>query len=989
MTIDAVPHWADHLRLRDEVVAGRGHVDGLQMSLHAAVYKTDDVPYQDAGYWGEITEPAPRLVGFMADIARRLGTDADANALYRLDQGMGGGKSHALVGLYHLANDPDRFFASDVGQQVAAEAKQRAGTDLTDLECTRPVVLTADRFSPGVASETFGPARTLHERFLWVLFDAHASREGRETYERHRDAGTNKQALTDALRAVDRPVLILLDELMDYALALAATGDEAAVAAEQGFLNALFDAVDDLPRVAMVTVLISTDRDEPGYEGRAGSFREYIAARLERNGLTLSVNEPQDFGAIITRRIFQRPAAPLPVGEVARHWIDIADDGWRNQVFNRLPGARQLPRFAERLARSYPFHPDLLDLVEHDWVRYAGFQQVRSTVAIFSTAAFDWLERHAAGEWTPPLIGVGDIPLPVAADQVLNSGILRGNDRAITALRQVAQTDVISTDRQQGRAAQIDARLAGDDPPWRTAQPTPAVRMGTALWMYSVANRGQRAGATKPEILAAAYVPDDRFGLAAAEEVFNALVDDEDGLGALDVIEGTGGGAPTRYALSTRNTLRMVHRNARNRVDPDDYGPLTWERVQHVARAGAAFDELRFVQAPDRDGPMDVTALFADLDEARKNRLVVLDPRRWTLLNGRDSATRDEIEQLLGVTGNLAPSYAASCVIAVVNTQRRDGVNRRAREAVAWQLALRDLDHGSELADEAHSRHRNAVNDLDRELRRAYQHYCILDRNHQGSLVRFHKIDDDDHTALSGNDVWERLRADDRAVGPEGLSGAYLQQLVDLSDRRYTLSEITDAFWSNPRFPLVPSLDVARRAIFDALQQGGKQRWTVVGRDDTPRRFTGPAELPVGSNTDYVCNALELEEDARQDPVPGSPDAEPGQAGTLWEPRRAGGPPAPPYASEARDRTVDGNSPAEYAWHVLELGATAISDPERRQHVMNLLYRLGDVLDPAHDADTQLIEMRVRVNAARGDLDEVERLAREAGAAWREEEDLL
>lgn len=821
MTTEHLPQWADHLELRDEVIAGRGHAEGLQMSLHAAVYKTDDVPYQDARYWGEITEPAPKLVGFMADIARRLGTDANTDALYLLHQGMGGGKSHALVGLYHLANDPDGFFESDIGQQVAVEAKQRAATDLVELERTRPVVLTADHFSPGVASETFGPARTLHERFLWTLFAAHGSRQGRELYEHYREAGTNKEAIENALRAVDRPVLILLDELMDYALALAATGSEAAIAAEQGFLNALFDAVNDLPRVAMVTVLIATHKDEHGYEGRAGDFRGYIAARLERNGATMSVNDPQDFGAIIRRRIFQRPAAPLPLEDVARLWAQAADDGWQTQVFQRLPSQRQLSRFSERLARSYPFHPDLLDLVEHDWVQYSGFQQVRSTVAVFSTAVYYWLENHAQGAWTPPLIGVGDIPLPEAADQVLNSGILRGNDRAITALRQVSETDVISTDRTQGRAAEIDARLAEDDPSWREAQPSPAVRMGTALWMYSVATRGQRSGATKPELLAAVYVPDHRFPFAAAEEVFNVLVDDEEGLGALDIIEGSGGNSPTRYALSTSKSLRMFHRNARSRVRPDDYGPLIWDRVQKIARAGPSFQEVHPIEEPQHDGAADITSLFSDVDQARKNRLVVLDPRRWTLLNGRDSDTRDEIEQLLGVTGELAPSYAASCIVAVVNTQRRDAVNKRAREAVAWQVAQHDIDPESELATEAARRQREALDDLDRELRRAFQHYCCLDRGHTGALVRYHKIDDDNRTALSGNDVWEYLRADERAVGTDGLSGAYLQQLIDLRNRRYSLSEIVDAFWANPRFPLVPNLDVARRAIFDALRTGG------------------------------------------------------------------------------------------------------------------------------------------------------------------------
>src|SRR3954466_5880756 len=129
----ATEHWADALELRPEVRASDGSVGELQMSLHKAVYQTVDVPYRKVDYYGDITEPTPNLVGFFARVARRLGTNADAPALFHLDQGMGGGKSHALVGLHHMATAPDEFFATDIGRQVHAEARRGAAKiDLTD-----------------------------------------------------------------------------------------------------------------------------------------------------------------------------------------------------------------------------------------------------------------------------------------------------------------------------------------------------------------------------------------------------------------------------------------------------------------------------------------------------------------------------------------------------------------------------------------------------------------------------------------------------------------------------------------------------------------------------------------------------------------------------------------------------------------------------------------------------------------------------------------
>ena len=99
-------NWTDTLTLRPEVIASDGGVGDLQMSLHKAVYQTVDVPYREVSYYAEITQPTPNLIGFLARVARRLGGTGESVALFHLDQGMGGGKSHALVGLYHMASNP-------------------------------------------------------------------------------------------------------------------------------------------------------------------------------------------------------------------------------------------------------------------------------------------------------------------------------------------------------------------------------------------------------------------------------------------------------------------------------------------------------------------------------------------------------------------------------------------------------------------------------------------------------------------------------------------------------------------------------------------------------------------------------------------------------------------------------------------------------------------------------------------------------------------
>jgi hypothetical protein len=970
--MSAVAHWADVLHLRPEVLARRGHAEGLQMSLYDAVYQVSEVPYRDANYWCDITEPTVKLVEFMAEIVCLFsdsGIDGQlfgGHSVFHLDQGMGGGKSHALTGLWHLASSREAFFASDIGTKVRSVAEHRANGPIR-LDGVRPVVLCADHFTPGAARPEFGPATNLHQRFLWGLFAG-----DRLLYDTHVAAGTDKAAIKDALAAVDRPVLILLDEIMDYAMALAGPEHRDSIPAEQAFLNALTGAVNEAPRAVMVTVMIRSDLDEQGYEGPAADFRSYVAKRLERNGTTRSVNEPQDFGAIIRRRIFARTDAQLPTDAVAQAWRESASAAWREQVFDRLAGARQLGGFAVRLERSYPFHPDLLDLVEHDWTQYAGFQRVRSTVEVFSTTAYWWTTEHAEGRWTPELIGVGDIPLHAAGDDVLSSGLLHGNERQIVGMRQVAEKDITSTDRTDGQAVLADKRLASERP-WLTVQPQPAVRLATALWMYSVAVRAQgKQGATKAELLAALYVPADTFGFADAEEVFNALTDDEDerGLGALDVRTGGGGSQPHRYVLVTQLNKRMFQRNALNRTTPELSYELVWERVRAIANKGSGFDTLLFIEKPADQSNKELKDIFGEVDQRRSNRLVVLDPQRWTLLNGRDEITRSDIEAVLGLGEHqMSVDFAASCVIACVNTQRRDTMVKRARGAYAWQLAFSELDPTSDIAADMAADVNQALTQLDMEIRRSFQHYAYLVRDNGDLRVEFVRFDDDALTSLSGNQVWEDLAGrGDAVIGAQGLAGSYLHQLLDLSDRNYTLSEVVEKFWRDPVFPIIPNEGVARRAIFDALRhdQDGVA-WELVTAGGEPLHAASPEQLAINSSDQYLRLAAPAGETDEGDPA-APPD------------RTRLTPPTAPAGLAVR--TPGG--PVQYHVHELVVTNRSLSNVEAREQLFQLASALADALDPSSGIDVQVASIRIELNAAADSLTALRQKARASEADWED-----
>jgi hypothetical protein len=983
-------NWTDVLKLRPEVIAADGGVGDLQMSLHRAVYQTAKVPYQDVGYYGDITQPTPNLVGFFARVARRLSGSGESVALYHLDQGMGGGKSHALVGLYHMVANPKGFFATHIGKDVLVEAQ--AGGATIGFDSAAVVTLTADYFSPGKATETFGPAVNLFERFLWSLFDGDRTR-----YDAAVSQGANKATIQHALNSVGHPVLILLDELMDYAMDLSSVETVGTMPAEQSFLNALMDACDDVPHVAFVLVMIRSDLDREGYTPLAQDFREYLAARINRNGATIAVTETGDFSAIIRRRIFEQASFDNAAAAVATNFRKAveADAAWNQHVFDKLGSGKTLATLGDRIAETYPFHPDLMDLVQNEWGKTQGFQRVRSTVSIFALAALHWSSSAADNSWVPTLIGVGDLPLggvkshgkvgqARCLEALLNSGLLLGNDRAIQGYRAVATTDITAADSKSGQAVELDRKLSSSLVD--AGQPSPAVRMATALFNYSLVARSQgRRGATKAELMASLLLPANGAisSFSAVEEVFTALAGG-DGLGALEVNRPSSN-LPERYWLTIKQTLRMFFNSAKNQIGEDEAFALVWETAQDLASKGQ-FAAVHSVPGPVGTQTLSQVAGGFDSDE---NRLLLLDPRYWALLNGEDSPTRDDIRRILGVgKGALVVDNAASCVITAVNTYQRRYAVQAARDVRTWKLVAEQVIEGAE-QDEVAAELVKARETLKEAVRKAFRHYAYLTRKGDQLDVVFARFDDDKQTTLSGNDVWGALVLASRAVGEffdptakvrkrKPLAEEYLAILLAGFDRHLTLRDVVSSFYKNPRFPMVPTLDDIRGAIFKMLQPPdhagpGTGGWELVGSDNSPIQVVNAQEIAINSlhqqirkrrppseahgDSDFAITDVDADSDL-------GTTADKDDAPTTVPAATTGGNAAATTSSNANVAMGRVKQKANsYSWYTVELENRSIVDEVKREDIRNHLRWLAAQLDN-DQLDHQFITLKYEIMAA-------------------------
>lgn len=975
--------WWETLTLRPEIAATSGNINDVQMSLFSAVYEQEQTEYADVQYYSDITHPTNGLLELMGSIAVRLAAPNHfeaVKAVWRGDQGMGGGKSHAEVGLFHMAASPHDFFSTTLGKQVLGRAEAISGETLAeDLNTPAVVVLPCDRMDPFHPDKNMDNiAETLGERWLWRLVDADLPM----FHELKGDLGT-PDGIKRAMAAVGRPVLTLVDEVLNYIRKATAHADQQDRAQQDmAFLRDLMDATNTTPHAAMVIVMIASDVDQVAMGDFGERIRGEMEAMLTRYGRTIATTSGGDFAEIIRRRLFTSPPSADVLDSVLEAYQRHVTDGWRDQfgVFGWWTDG-----FADHVERSYPFHPALVDLVEREWANRAGFQKVRSTIQIFAAAVYAWLERARAGEWAPPLIGLGDLPLSdtKVRESLLNSGVIP-DQKTVTNYREIAANDVVDSDDRRGSARRID--IERGDGLLAQINPRAAERVATCMYVGSLAPRSQGAvGVTDAELRVAAFVPDSSCELAEIDAVVATLESPDRGIATLDIKPGKGG-QPRRLLMSTTQTLQMFFRTQRQSVVAEDVAQVLRNDVQAEASAGP-FDKLRFVTtegfvAEGAKGDDLTNGLIAALESAGidepSNRLIVLDPMHFTLLNGVDSETRMAIGAALGLDAPDGSSpdhgwpspmsvvYGSSCVFAVVNTYRRNHAVAAATDVVAWQRVteISNVASDPDLLEQAKSQLRDKKQALRSNLRKAYQHIVYLGAARSAVSVR---LDKDNQTALDGTLVWKTLTEEDKAFDQGDFDKTALMYQLRDSDFGKSLATIRADFYRSPRLPLLYDGDADLKKALYAAQQAGEI--DIVNASGQVTKAARPGDINVTSS------GLILEKPAGLMPSGGDDTVDPITTGSSEEPGTgdasdvgprvrpdAGGTGVRPNASEERI--------------VMSLMGSAFSQPDEKDASYKLFVALAYAIDAGK---VSFGKFQIEVTVTSAEADKIEEAAGDLG----------
>lgn len=544
-----------------------------------------------------------------------------------LQTNFGGGKTHTMLALYHLARAADLRRLDGVGELADA-----MGLPIDTWSAAKTAVFVGT--AKGVDSDLIlsgGPkVRTLWGYLAWKL----AGDPGLALVREAEAAGTNpaSELIVEVLKLAG-PSVILLDEVVAFARQLPDQRFEAFLS----FMQSLTEAAKMVPNVLVVGSLPESDVEAGGDKGVEALHRlEKVFGRVGSPWLAANGDETYE---IVRRRLFQQLDAD---GEKARDETVKAFHGLYRSNPSEFPPFAKEARYAELLRISYPIHPELFDRLSKDWSTLPNFQRTRGVLRLMAdVVSVLWQQRNR-----DPLILPARVPL---ADPKIKAGVLYPLNPVFGS---VLDSEVDGDGSLPARMESVTTR--------RIAQARAATRAARAVFLCSAPTVGQpNAGVNGQSIRLAAAEPGDQ--LAIFGEALRELHEK-----ATYLYEDAG-----RYWFSTQPTLnRLADERARaldaHKVD---------EAITKVLMGEQKGTFTRLFAAPDDPGT---------IDEAAALSLVILKPGTAHTKGLKSSPAFDAVTDALMRCRTSQRRYRNTLVFAAADDGALGTAREVMRKALAW-----------------------------------------------------------------------------------------------------------------------------------------------------------------------------------------------------------------------------------------------------------------------------------------------------------------
>lgn len=876
---DNLPPWYAIATPHDDIQKGRLSEAIFAANLWSVVQGTAPEIYCQPEAFFAKTYLTQGLTNALRKVGQALSGSADSgDRIISLQTSFGGGKTHVLVALWHLALNSDTILTApscaDLRRILKDEIPERIRSVAVFTHQTCDA--TQGRITPeGVRTRTLWGELALQLGGLDLYREIEANDQAR----------TCPQGLFESILRQAAPCLILLDELADYCVTAAGIRVESSTLADQtiSFIQQLSQAVSTTPGVAVVATLPASHLEVSGSE-RGQEILVALESRFGRMGADTRPVADEEISQVVRRRLFDSLGDPTEHTRVIDAYLKMYQ-----AHPNEVSAEATRPAFRQRMLEAYPFHPALIDALYLRWGSHNEFQRTRGVLRLLASIIGNLWQRRSTETQSQALIQ------PCHINWTIDS-----LSATLTRLWGAAYEAVIASDivGDKSNSIQLDEERGGEYTRQKITQ-----GLAATILLGSFGGQADRGGYSTKDLKLCVARPDLNWGYTDG-----ALLEFENR--AFYLQYPAAGSLGKRYWFDTRPTLVNLIVRYRQQYASNPFNDEILETLR------SQVDHLRLEPATWRV----IVSPNADLPEQRSLTLLVMSPETPYTENGGTTIAslqlRQNILTLSQKCGAREREYRNTLLFLLPNTRGLIRLRNAIREVTALNAVSRD--YGSQLDPEQKKalvdRQETARKAVIESLGSAYAHVARI----KGETIEL--------TALSsaGKSITEHLQIVWKQLVEEEEWILRKVGRVSLQETGLIVTEgslrLKDAVVSFLRYTDKPQI-ATREAVTDGLRQACKEKIIALGRGLNPHdlmeRWCGEDKiLDPNEEGVWIIPAFE--------PEPVTTPGQPGRPGggidvfpsnevpgdTVTEPLPGDIIPVPPGNKVSRI-TITGNVPTE------------------------------------------------------------------------------
>jgi len=755
--------WYKVVVPREDLREGKP-LDASEFAVHLDQIRDKRAPddYQSPERFFERTYLTKGLKALAVEVVRRLnGIKVETSAVFNMTTQFGGGKTHALALLYHLAkSDPEaknwKWVSSIFEGAKVSEVPESAVAVFVGTEF--------DSISGRGGNDGTPLRKTPWGEIAFQLGGADAF----EFVKEH-----DKQLIAPSSEVIrktfpkGKPVLILMDELMNYVNRFRRIGLGAQL---YSFLQNLSEETRANENVVLA-VSIPASELEMSAEDEA-DYTRYKKV-LDRLGKPVIMSAEGETSEIIRRRIFEWGGLPDDGRKAASDYAD-----WVLEHRQQIPNWFPADNAKELFEATYPFHPMVISVFERKWQALPRFQRTRGVLRLLALWVSYAYQSGFKGALKDPVITLGSAPLE---DPMFRTAVLEQLGEA--RLEGSITTDI--TGRTESHAVRLDKEAVD------TIKKS-LLHQRVAKSIFFESNGGQlRAEATLPEVRLA--VSDPNIDIGNVETVLDDLIQDCYFLSVEN----------NRFKFSLHPNLNKILADRRASIQGDQVKQLIRTEIQNIFASGSGVERVFF---PDRSN---------QIPDRPAVTFVVLSPEQSVKDESKIYKLIDEMTQEYGKS---ARTFKSALVWIVADSDI--GLYDEGRKMIAWEAIQEEEDELK--LDDIQKRQlsesvKRAKRDLKESIWRAYKNIIVLDKNNKLKTIDLGLV----HSSAAENLVTlalNRLRQDgeiEKEISPNFIARNWPPAFIEWSTK-----SLRDAFFASPIFPRLLNPESIRETIIRGVEAG-------------------------------------------------------------------------------------------------------------------------------------------------------------------------